>query len=56
MTLADEDINLILTDNAIRAIQGNVEMQVTQSGGQLWKQCKWRCNPAMQVVTLVEEI
>ena len=41
VTLADEDTNLILTDNANRAIQGNVAMQVTQSGGQLWKQCKW---------------
>ena len=41
VTLADEDTNPILTDNANRAIQGNVAMQVTQSGGQLWKQCKW---------------
>ena len=39
VTLADEDTNSILTDNANRAIQGNV---ATQSGGQLWKQCKWR--------------
>ena len=29
-TLADEDTSSILTDNANRAIQGNVEMQVTQ--------------------------
>ena len=36
VTLADEDTNSILTDNANRAIQGNVAMQVTQSGGQLW--------------------
>ena len=42
MTLADEDTNSILTDNANRAIQGNVAMQVTQSGGQLWKKWKWR--------------
>ena len=42
VTLADEDTNSILTDNANRAIQGNVAMQVMQSGGQLWKQCKWR--------------
>ena len=42
LTLAEEDTNSILTDNANRAIQGNVEMQLTQSGGQLWKQCKWR--------------
>ena len=30
--LADEDTNSILTDNATRAIQGNVAMQITQSG------------------------
>ena len=30
VTLADEDTNSILTDNANRAIQGNVAMQVTQ--------------------------
>ena len=35
-TLADEDTNSILTDNANRAIQGNVAMQITQSGCQLW--------------------
>ena len=29
MTLADEDTNSILTDNAKRAIQGNVAMHVT---------------------------
>ena len=44
MTLADEDINSILTDNANRAIQGNVAIQVTQTGGQLW-------NQAMQVTS-----
>ena len=42
MTLADEDTNSILTDNANRAFQGNAAMQVTQPGGQLW-------NQAMQV-------
>ena len=45
MTLADEDTNSILTDNANRAIQGNVAMQVTQvapSGGQIWNLCKRR--------------
>ena len=42
VTLADEDTNSILANNANRAIQGNVAMQVMQSGGQLWKQCKWR--------------
>ena len=35
MTLADEDTNSILSDNAKRAIQGNVAMQVTQPGGHL---------------------
>ena len=42
VTLADEDSNSIPTDNANRAIQGNLTMQVTRPGGQLWKQCKWR--------------
>ena len=42
VTLADEYTNSILTDNANRAFQGNVAMQVTQAGGQLW-------NQAMQV-------
>ena len=32
VTLADEDTNSILTDNANRAIQSNVAMQVTQPG------------------------
>ena len=41
VTLADEDTNSILTDNANRAIQGNVAMQVTQPGCQICKQCKW---------------
>ena len=39
VTLADEDTNSILADNANRAIQGNVAMQVTQVapyGGQIW--------------------
>ena len=35
VTLADEDTNSILTDNVNRAIQGNVESQITQSGGQI---------------------
>ena len=35
VTLADEDTNSILTDNANRAIQGYLAMQVTQPGGQL---------------------
>ena len=42
VTLADEDTNPIPTDNANRAIKGNVATQVTQPGGQLCKQCKWR--------------
>ena len=29
VTLADEDTNSILTDNAIREVQGNVVMQVS---------------------------
>ena len=35
VTLADEDTNSILTDNANRAFQGNVAMQVAPSGGQI---------------------
>ena len=35
VTLADEDTNSILTYNANRAIQGNVAMQIIQSGWQL---------------------
>ena len=42
VTLADADTNSLVTDNANRAIQGNVAMQVIQPGGQLWNQCKWR--------------
>ena len=34
VTLADEDTNLKLTDNANRAIQGNEAMQVMQTGDQ----------------------
>ena len=37
VTLADEDTNPILTDNANRAIQGNVAMQVTQPGRKICK-------------------
>ena len=45
VTLADEYTNSILTDNANRAFKGNLAMQVTQPGGQLWNQCNsWvRC-------------
>ena len=35
MTRADEDTNPILNDNANRAIQGNLAMQVTQAGGKI---------------------
>ena len=35
VTLADEDTNSILTDNANRAFQRNVAMQVTQAGGKI---------------------
>ena len=48
-TLADEDTNSILTDNANRAIQGNMAMQVTQPGGQFWRQC-WNNVEQMLVV------
>ena len=39
VTLADEDTKSIPTDNAKRAIKGNVAMHVRQPGGQLWNQC-----------------
>ena len=45
VTLADEDINSVLTDIANRAFQGNVAMQVTQvapCGGQIWNLSRWR--------------
>ena len=54
VTLADEDTNSILTDNANRAIQGNVAMQVTQvapSGGQILNWCKW-CHLVTKFVTM----
>ena len=35
VTLADEDTNSILTDEANRAFRGNVAMQVAQPGGLL---------------------
>ena len=38
VTLANQDINSILTDNVNMAIQVNVAMQMTQPGGQLWNQ------------------
>ena len=35
VTLVDEDTKSIPTDNANREIQGNVAMQVTESGSQI---------------------
>ena len=44
VTLADEDTNSILTYNATRAIQGNVPMQIIQSGCQLGhSKAMWQC-------------
>ena len=40
VTLADEDINSIQTDNANRAIQGNVAIRVLPPGDQIWIKCK----------------
>ena len=40
-TLADEDANSKLNDNANRAIKGNVVMHVRRPGGQLWNQYLW---------------
>ena len=47
MTLADEDINSILTDNAKREIQGNEAMQVMKinASGAIW----WPYLQLMQV-------
>ena len=50
MTLADDDTNSILTDNAKRAIQGYVAMQVTQPGGQLWNQAMKVTSPDDQIL------
>ena len=36
LTLADEDTNSILTDNANRAIQGNVAKIGTNASGAIW--------------------
>jgi len=36
VTLADQATNSIQADNANMAIQGNVAMEMTQPGGQLW--------------------
>ena len=50
VTLADEDTNSILTDIANRAFQGNVAMQVTQPGGQLWNQAMQVTLPDNQIL------
>ena len=50
VTLADEDASSILTDNANRAFQGNVAMQVTQPGGQLWNQAMQVTSPDDQLL------
>ena len=50
MTLADEDTNSILTDNANRAFQGNAAMRVTQLGGQLWNQAMQVTSPDDQIL------
>ena len=65
MTLADEDTNSIQTDNAKRAFQGNLAMQVAPPGGHImqvapsvgrnWNQCKWR-NLVVQEATTVGHI
>ena len=49
VTLADEDTNSILADNAKRAIQGNEAMQVmwTYASGAIW----WPNLQLMQVVS-----
>ena len=49
VTLADEDTNPILTDNANRTFQGNLATRVTQPGGQIW-------NQAMQVTWSDDQI
>ena len=36
LTLADQATNSIQADTANMTIQGNVAMEVTQPGGQLW--------------------
>ena len=46
VTPADEDTNSILTDNANRAIQGNVAMQIIQSDYQDIRICICERNQA----------
>ena len=42
LTLANEDTNSIQADNANKAFQSNMAMQVTQPGDQLWNQMQGR--------------
>ena len=56
VTLADEDTNSILTDNANRAIQGNVSIQVTQSDGQLWNASGAIWCPKLQLIQVLSLI
>ena len=50
MTLADEDTNSILTDNANRTFQGNVAMQVTQLCCQIWNQAMQVTSPDYKIL------
>ena len=54
VNLADEDTNSILTDNANRAFQCNVAIQVTQAGGKFATNASsailWPIFQLMQVV------
>ena len=40
--MANEDTNSIQADNANKAFQSNMAMQVTQPGNQLWNQMQGR--------------
>ena len=50
VTLADDDTNSILTDNANRTFQGNVAMQVTQLCCQIWNQAMQVTSPDYQIL------
>ena len=53
VTLADEDTNSILADNANRAIHGNVAMQVTQPGRKISYASSAIWWPTMQLMQVV---
>ena len=53
--MTDEDTNSILTDNANRAFQGNVAVQVTQPGGQLWNQATQVTLPDNQILQQIRK-